>query len=298
MRLMMTGSRRADAADVATRLGAETGEGLALPSLVVSGPRYPGNLGAASTPLSRTLLGTVEGTLPTDARFDPVVETRVRAFLAEEAGEMASAEPSALVDQYVDGLARYDDLEAGIDELRLQAYAQWREQAEAGVAALSGGFSRAIVIEGSLPLLSQWDSHSSNDPLQDKNFEHMFAELSQLLQLLRAADAPGGDSLGDRTTLLVVSEMGRTPVKNGSGGKDHWPFTSAMLVGAAVSGGRVVGLTDDTLAGGMVDPTSGAASSTGALVTPASLAAGLLQRFGVDPAAHYPGVTPFSAPFA
>ena len=149
-----------------------------------------------------------------------------------------------------------------------------------------------------MPLLSQWDSHSSNDSLQDKNFEHMFAEISQLLQLLRAADAPGGDSLGDRTTLLVVSEMGRTPVKNGSGGKDHWPFTSAMLVGAAVSGGRVVGLTDDTLAGGTVDPTSGAASSTGALVTPASLAAGLLQRFGVDPAAHYPDVTPFSAPFA
>ena len=298
MRLMMTGSRRTDAADVATRLGSATGAGMALPALVVSGPRYPGLLGAATTPLSRTLLGTVDGSLPADGRFDPDVEARVRAFLAEEAGEMALAEPSPLVDQYVGGLARYDDLEAGIDQLRLQAFAQWREQAEAGVAALAAGLSRAVVLEGTVPLLSQWDSHASNDLLQDRNFEHMFGELSQLMQLLRAADAPGGGSLEDRTTVLVLSEMGRTPVQNSAGGKDHWPFTSAMLVGAGVAGGRVVGATDDTLTGRAVDPASGLASDTGALVTPASLAAGLLQRFGVDPGDAHPGVTPFTAPFA
>jgi uncharacterized protein (DUF1501 family) len=298
MRLMMTGSRRVEAADVATALGAATGDGLALPSLVVSGPRYPGTLGAATTPLSRTLLGTVDGSLPTDGRYVPEVESRVRAFLAEEAAAMQGGEPSAFVDQYADALARYDDLEAGIDSIRLQQYAQWREQAEAGVAALAGGLSRAVVIEGTVPMLSQWDSHASNDMLQDRNFEHAFQELAKLMQLLRSASAPGGGSLDERTTLLVLSEMGRTPVQNSKGGKDHWPFTSAMLVGAGVAGGRVVGASDDTLTGVAVDPATGAASSSGGLVTPASLAAGLLQRFGVEPGEQYADVTPFTAPFA
>ncbi|MEC7949378.1 MAG: DUF1501 domain-containing protein [Myxococcota bacterium] len=298
MRLMMTGSRRTDFADVATRVGAAAGAGLALPALVVSGPRYPGALGASTTPLSRTLLGTVDGSLPADAGFDPGVESRIRGFLAEEAGFMAADEPSVLVDQYVEGLSRYDDLEAGIAQLRLQAYAQWREQAEAGVAALSGGLSRAVVIEGTVPLLSQWDSHASNDDLQDRNFEHMFGELSQLLQMLGRAAAPEGGRLDERTTLLVLSEMGRTPVQNSVGGKDHWPYTSAMLVGAGIAGGRVVGATDDTLTGMAVDPMTGAASTTGTLVTPASLAAGLLERFGIDATEAFPDAAPFRAPFA
>ena len=298
MRLMMTGSRKTDAADLATLLGASTGSGLALPSLVVSGPRYPGTLGAATTPLSPTLLGTVDGSLPPDGRYEPEIESRVRAFLAEEAAAMAASEPSPLLDQYAEALQRYDDLEEGVESIRLQAFAQWREEAEAGVAALSGGLSRAVVIEGTVPMLSQWDSHSSNDMLQDRNFEHAFAELTRLMQLLRSSGAPGGGSLDERTTLLVLSEMGRTPVQNSKGGKDHWPYTSAMLVGAGVSGGRVVGASDGTLTGVPVDPATGAASGSGSLVTPASLAAGLLQRFGVDPEEHHPGVTPFSAPFA
>lgn len=298
MRLMMTGSRKVEAADVATWLGSATGEGLALPSLVVSGPRFPGTLGAATTPLSRTLIGTVEGSLPSDGRYIPEVESRVRAFLAEEAAAMQVEEPSAFVDQYADALTRFDDLEAGIDGLRLQAFAQWREEAEAGVAALTQGLSRAVVIQGTVPLLSQWDSHASNDMLQDRNFEHAFGELSQLMQLLRQASAPGGGTLDERTTVLVISEMGRTPVQNSKGGKDHWPYTSAMLVGAGVAGGQVVGASDDTLSGVAVDAASGAPSASGALVTPASLAAGLLQRFGVEPGGQYADVTPFTAPFA
>jgi len=66
-------------------------------------------------------------------------------------------------------------------------------------------------------------------------------------QRLEALPAPEGGSLLDQTTVLVMSEMGRTPIHNAAIGKDHWPVTSAMLVGAGVAGGRVVGATDDEL---------------------------------------------------
>jgi hypothetical protein len=73
--------------------------------------------------------------------------------------------------------------------------------------------------------------------------------LLTLLDLL--ADAPGetGGSLLDETLVLSLSEMGRAPVINGSGGKDHWPYTSALLVGGGLSGGRVLGGTDESQVG-------------------------------------------------
>ncbi len=297
-RLMFTGSRRADAPDLATRLGAAIGLERPLPTLVVSGPRFPGTLGATTTPLGATLLGTMRGTLPTDGTYDPDAEARLRVFLAEEAAALRADGGGAMADRYADGLSRLDGLEAGIEGVELQQYARWRDTADAAIAALSNGLSQVVVLEGSVPLLSQWDSHVSNDRLQDKNFEHAFGELSQVMQLLRSREAPGGGTLDERTTVLVLSEMGRTPVHNGNDGKDHWPFTSALVVGAGVSGGRVVGATDDTLSAVAVDPDSGDASESGSLLTPAGLAAGLLERFGVDPGEDYAGVAPFRAPFA
>ena len=38
-----------------------------------------------------------------------------------------------------------------------------------------------------------------------------------------------------------MSEMGRTPALNANLGKDHWPFTSVMLIGDGFIGDRVVG---------------------------------------------------------
>ena len=70
-----------------------------------------------------------------------------------------------------------------------------------------------------------------------------------------------------------------------------------MLIGPGVDGGRVLGATDGALVGQPIDLGSGAPSATGAVLTPAAVAAGLLQHLDVDPAEHFPGVTPFSAPY-
>ena len=40
----------------------------------------------------------------------------------------------------------------------------------------------------------------------------------------------------DETTFVVMSEMGRTPALNGNEGKDHWPYTSALVMGPGLQG--------------------------------------------------------------
>lgn len=63
--------------------------------------------------------------------------------------------------------------------------------------------------------------------------------LSALLDDLRDSE------LGERVTVLVASEFGRTPRINPAGGRDHWPRAQcALLAGAGVKQGIAVGRTD------------------------------------------------------
>ena len=45
----------------------------------------------------------------------------------------------------------------------------------------------------------------------------------------------------EKTTIMVVSEFGRTVAENGSRGTDHGTGGLAMLAGGAVKGGRIAG---------------------------------------------------------
>ena len=50
----------------------------------------------------------------------------------------------------------------------------------------------------------------------------------------------------DHTLLVWVGEFGRTPIRQGSNGRDHHPYGfSAWLAGGGVVGGKTIGATDD-----------------------------------------------------
>ena len=50
----------------------------------------------------------------------------------------------------------------------------------------------------------------------------------------------------ENTLLVWVGEFGRTPIRQGSNGRDHHPYGfSAWLAGGGVRGGRAIGATDD-----------------------------------------------------
>jgi uncharacterized protein (DUF1501 family) len=80
-----------------------------------------------------------------------------------------------------------------------------------------------------------WDTHANQG-----------AERGQLTTRLRALDQGIENlrtALGDawkHTAVLVVTEFGRTVAVNGTRGTDHGTASCALLLGGAVSGGRIV----------------------------------------------------------
>ncbi|MCR9126619.1 MAG: DUF1501 domain-containing protein [Rhodobacteraceae bacterium] len=81
--------------------------------------------------------------------------------------------------------------------------------------------------------LSGWDTHRN----QKHTLRPALTRLSDVLLALRA-------DLGDvwaQTTVVAMTEFGRTVVENGTGGTDHGTGGAMILAGGALRGGRVVG---------------------------------------------------------
>ena len=87
--------------------------------------------------------------------------------------------------------------------------------------------------------------------------------------------------IADKIIVLVGSEFGRTPYYNVDLGKDHWPVTSMMMMGPGITGGRVIGGTDDEFLPKTVDPTTLAEDPAGVNITPGNINAALRELAGI-----------------
>lgn len=290
-RLVLTG-QRGQAPDLLAQVAQGVGSSLAMPYVALSGPRFPGALGQVLVPLNNTLGGVLRGESPAESATDPEVEAEILAWLREEVDPETAGEKSLRADEALD---RWASLLPSAGALELPEPVTASALLALGTELLSGGLCAALSMQVPTPVLSQWDSHSHNDLNQSAAFENLFAVLTALAQGLEAAPGSGGGSLLDETTVLVLSEMGRTPVLNRVQGKDHWPTTSALVFGAGVAGGQVVGATDEALVAAPVDPGTGEASDSGVRTTCAGLLAAVLQGFGLDPAEQYPDAQPLTA---
>ena len=151
------------------------------------------------------------------------------------------------------------------------------------------GVSRCAMIRYKGWCAEGWDTHQGIE-LQSLNFADLFTYLDGIL-----SDLAAREGLADRVTIVVFSEMGRAPQLNTWGGKDHWTFTSAMLIGAGIAGGQVIGRLDDDGIGLLVDLDSGEPSGSGAALSPDHLGATLLQLGGIDSTQYTGDVPPISA---
>ncbi len=156
-------------------------------------------------------------------------------------------------------------------------------QVDVAVRALERGLCRAVMME-----TGDFDTHQNNED-QSPRHESLFAGLLALNERLMA----GGQL--DRTLVVVLSEMGRTPKLNANRGKDHWPVTSTLVYGAGVRGGRVLGQTNDRLDAISLDLATGAPNPQGKQLQTANLLGGILELVGVEPGAYLEGVEPFRA---
>jgi hypothetical protein len=157
-------------------------------------------------------------------------------------------------------------------------------QIPVGVDALEGGLSGAIMMESG----DDWDTHQNN-ARQSQLFDDAFDGLTQLVGELETR------AMLDDTLVVVLSEMGRTPRLNAGLGKDHWPVTSALLIGAGVQGGRAYGASNAELNAESIDFATGRAAAGGKQLQTPNLLAGVLELLGLDPADAFPDVEPFRA---
>jgi uncharacterized protein (DUF1501 family) len=194
------------------------------------------------------------------------------------------------LDDFIASLRRGDDLRA-IGALGDLDYTRdLGVQATLAIAALERELSWAVQIE-----TGSFDTHTLNE-MQIAQHELLFAGLTVLVDgLANKSGKNGGATMLDETVIAVVSEMGRTPMLNDGLGKDHWPITSAFVLGGGLPGGRVLGATDDALSGKPVDLASGVPTDGGTTLAYHNFAAGLLDAVGVDASVYLPNSEPFHA---
>lgn len=80
-----------------------------------------------------------------------------------------------------------------------------------------------------------WDTHANQGAAEGRLANRLHV-LDGGLQALKSALG----AVWRQTSVLVVTEFGRTVAENGTGGTDHGTATCAFLAGGAVAGGRVV----------------------------------------------------------
>lgn len=272
--LVSTGRIGGREPDWGTRIAAAQRDAFALPHLVMGSVGYTGSAtevvcglgrnGQLDRLLSGELLTAAGATLPSDAA-QALLDAHAVAAARRREGE------HGLFDDLASSVDRGTRLKAQAAALSFAYSDRFEDQVAVLVGALAAGVSRCVTLQVPVGDLRGWDHHNLNDRLQSAAFEELFAGLLHLVGTLESTPGTEGGTLADETVLLVVSEMGRTPWLTATGGKDHWPFTSLMLMGPGVAGGQVLGGYDADLYG------------TGGLGVEA-LGATLLALCDVDPA--------------
>jgi len=292
---MLTGTNRSDTADLAVVAGATLGAELPLAAMDLSGlarfgPHAPrcarsgvrGQLKGLLDPSSRfeTDVELVRGSWAATAEDRDAIAAWRAARVARDLTENAwiAGRTDALL-QRAEARSRADALEADatelVDVIPLGLRTAFRDQVPFAVDLLGTDICHSVVLSSG----QQWDTHADHSRQHD-SWNNTFLGLDDLAAGLAET------GLLDRTLVLVVSEFGRTPLRNAYGGTDHFPYTSALVFGAGVASGRRVGGTDEGLVGLPVDDD---------LLRYDRLAAGVLAAVGLDPAEVLPGVAPITS---
>ena len=292
--LTMTGSTLPGKDDWAAIMAHHAADDPLIPYMHISGPAYSDAYGSDMVLVGDQgqFTSLIDGTCLTTAT--PAVAVPTKAV-------------SDLEDAYV--LARAREFAASAGRGRAASLGGFAVSTEEDVASvLAAGNSLAIdgaTLSGGLTTLIQsfsrkiarcgmiqhngynnwgWDTHASNN-IQSLHFQELFSALTTAADNMRALPGDRGTLLDD-VTIVVMSEMGRYPQLNAFGGKEHWTFTSCMLIGGGIRGGQVVGEYDDQLGGRQVDLGTGEVVEGGTDLLPGHIGATLLTLADVDPAEY------------
>jgi hypothetical protein len=303
-RLAFTGTTSTQADDFSSILAAHSKADLLLPHTVISGPAYTSRYTSQVVRVgqSQQLPVLLEGehpeysTHPIEAQ-SASVESAVDAFVRERAQAYADLAGPGRAQRF--GLAYDLVLEqlaevSGLTEDMDFSSGDVHMQATNAINLLELGVTRCATVKHNGLYELGWDTHATNT-LQDSHFELLFELLNSIMVELDSRTSLSGNPLSDEVTVVVLSEMGRDPRMNAQNGKHHWTFTSAMMVGSGVAGGRVIGAFDEHVTGSPIDLVSGELSSSGVPIYHSHLGATMLALGDVDPGEYLNNTDPILA---
>lgn len=299
-RRIVTGKRDDAQPDLGAMVAHDLGNDLPIPYLVLGDVAFTDPYTASTARVGTTnqivdLLG--------DPAADPLAATEdalLRRYALASA-DRARATRGATgynrrrVDDFAAALARGDQLRQLRGQLGARGETQsLTAQLGLGLTALQQDISHAVMTTTRL----FWDTHSDNFAQADSH-EATFGPLATLVD--RLATLPGraaGSKMIDDTVVVVLSELGRTPLLGGDAphqGKGHWPLTSALVIGGGVRGGQVFGATTPGAGSMPIDLATGQPSATGLQPMYSHFIAGLLALCGADPGPHLATTPAFDA---
>lgn len=295
-RILLTGGSADGGDDWPTQLAARSLQDPLLPHLVVYGPAYSarytdrvvrvGDAGQLGSLLDGSALSQSGVDISRfDADLDALVDQKVASRAGRWAGGATRGQRRAVGEGYLEALATLDKLKAESLSLASTYDGCMRNiAADAAVAftCFEKGLSRCAMLRDDGWCSVTWDSHTDNQN-QATHFQYLFAYLDTLMADLATRTSVTGGPLSEEVTVVVLSEMGRQPVLNSTLGKDHWTYTSLMLMGAGVRGGQVIGEMDQDYTGRPVDLATGEATDSGTSLLPNHLGATLLAMADIDP---------------
>jgi len=297
-RLLFSGLSDTSRSDWPTLIAFETAVELLMPHLHLSGPVYPGDLGSVTTSgagFTEFLFPDRHGVYVPSASAAQSLDQYIAGRLQ---GIQTAAANLGINTERLDGMAlsyeRLSEMESRRDEIDFGSLQTLADEGRAAVDSFERGLSIAATMEAVRG--GNFDSHQDNNDTQNVKYEEAFDGIHQILtDLASRTGTTGTSTMLDQTTIVVFSEMSRTPKINNEEGKDHWPYTSVLLIGGGVKGGTVLGETDDTLSGLGINFESGVLETEGRILSSANLGAGLLDLAGIDSNLYLPGIEPFRA---
>lgn len=302
LRIVMTGTTAQDSADWGAILGGMGADAYALPQVVLGAPSFPGAFGTYVTRTGTTgqLQGLISGDIASwsdkpvgqpDWRSEDIMDSYLKRRLAAAADAAAAGRDATLRAAMETAVTRGVALKDLVGVVDFSGASSFGGQLDLAVQLLSLQVTRVASVAFSY---YGWDTHINNDLYQSANFQEMFRNLNTLMQTLESTPGESAATLADETVIVVLSEMGRTPQLNSGDGKDHWPYTSAMVVGPGLRGGRVIGANDAYYYGQLVDLASGEVSESGSNFNSQVLGATLLAMADIDPNDFVSGVEPIT----
>jgi uncharacterized protein (DUF1501 family) len=150
---------------------------------------------------------------------------------------------------------------------------QMQRQAQLSLTAMAAGLSVCAKIN-----LGGFDTHSDHDRSQSLQIWKLLGGLDFI------ASYAAQKNLSERLVIVVTSDFGRGPMYNNTGaagGKDHWPVTSALLMGPGIAGGRVIGATDDAQLARKVNPKTLKLDNDGVVLSPGHIHQELRRLSGI-----------------